>query len=73
MVNNTTAVRASAVSITGLLGLLFVGLKLGNVITWSWLWVLAPFWVPFALLLVFLVLGFVFAVIMYRLERRHGG
>lgn len=34
-----------------LLGLLFVGLRLGNVIDWSWLWVLAPFWGPLALLI----------------------
>lgn len=32
----------------GLLTLLFIGLKLGNVITWSWLWVLSPIWIPFA-------------------------
>ena len=32
-----------------LLGVLFVGLKLTNYITWSWLWVLAPFWISFLL------------------------
>lgn len=26
------------------LTLLFLGLKLGNVLQWSWLWVLSPFW-----------------------------
>lgn len=35
-----------------LLALLFIGLKLGGVIAWSWVWVLAPVWVYFALLLV---------------------
>lgn len=29
-----------------LLFLLFLGLKLGNVITWSWWWVFAPIWIP---------------------------
>jgi len=29
--------------------LLFIGLKLGNVIDWSWWWVFAPLWVPFAI------------------------
>jgi hypothetical protein len=47
-----------------LLGLLFIGLKLGGAITWSWWWVLAPFWVPLAigggLLLVILVLVYFF-------------
>jgi len=27
-----------------LLTVLFIGLKLGGVITWSWWWVLAPLW-----------------------------
>ncbi len=29
------------------LGLIFIVLKLLGVITWSWLWVLSPFWIPF--------------------------
>jgi hypothetical protein len=35
----------------GALLVLFVGLKLGHVIDWPWLWVLAPAWGPFALVL----------------------
>lgn len=31
------------------LGVMFVGLKLAGVITWSWWWVLAPFWIGAAL------------------------
>lgn len=39
----------------GLLTLLFIGLKLGNVITWSWWWVLAPLWgVPAIILSLFI-------------------
>lgn len=30
--------------------LMFIGLKLANVIGWSWWWVLAPAWVPFVLI-----------------------
>lgn len=29
--------------------LLFVGLKLGHVIEWSWWWVLSPLWIPLAI------------------------
>ncbi len=29
-----------------LLFLLFLGLKLGGLITWSWLWICSPFWLP---------------------------
>jgi len=32
-----------------LLLVLFVGLKLAGIIAWSWLWVLAPIWLGFAL------------------------
>ena len=28
------------------LAALFVGLKLAEIITWSWIWVLAPLWMP---------------------------
>lgn len=49
--------------IIGLLGVLFVALKLLGVIDWSWLWVTAPFWGGLAivalLLAVFFVLKFV--------------
>ena len=36
----------------GILGLIFITLKLTGYITWSWLWVLSPFWIPFAILAV---------------------
>lgn len=34
----------------------FIVLKLCGVITWSWLWVLAPLWIPIALVLVILLI-----------------
>lgn len=34
-----------------ILGLIFITLKLCNIITWSWWWVLAPLWGPFAIVL----------------------
>jgi hypothetical protein len=38
-----------------LLGLLFIGLKLGGVIAWSWVWVTAPLLIPFAIWLLLLI------------------
>ncbi len=32
--------------------LMFIGLKLGRVIDWSWWWVIAPFWAPLALAII---------------------
>ena len=31
------------------LALLFIGLRLTNVIAWPWIWVLAPLWLPVCL------------------------
>jgi len=42
-------IRYSGPGFLTLLGLLFIGLKLGGVITWSWWWVLFPIYGPFAL------------------------
>lgn len=41
----------SSVSILGLMGLMFIGLKLTGYISWSWWWVTAPFWGVLALIL----------------------
>jgi len=42
----------------GLLTILFIGLKLTGYIAWSWLWVLAPIWIPmaFAMVIILMVL-----------------
>jgi hypothetical protein len=46
---------SSGIGVCSLLGVLFVGLKLGGVITWSWWWVTLPFWGGLACLAVFLI------------------
>lgn len=40
------------IPILGLLGIAFIVLKLCGVINWSWLWVLAPFWGAFVVLVI---------------------
>jgi hypothetical protein len=47
------------VSFPMLLGLLFIGLKLAGIITWSWLWVLAPLWIGLAVGVVVLLLALI--------------
>ncbi len=37
------------------LGLLFIGLKLGAVINWSWWWVIAPIWMPISAFILYRV------------------
>lgn len=41
------------IGFASLLTLLFIGLKLGKVIDWSWLWVLSPTWISAAIVFVF--------------------
>lgn len=43
--------------LTGLLGIVFVTLKLTGTIDWSWWWVLSPFWGPVAIVLVIAILA----------------
>lgn len=44
--------NTGGVGFLGLLTLLFIGLKLTGHITWSWIWVLAPFWIPICIALI---------------------
>lgn len=53
-----TEKNSFSITIFELLGLDFLTLKLCNAIDWSWVWVLAPFWIPWVLaLLIFIFLG----------------
>lgn len=51
-----------------LLTIIFVVLKLVGVIAWSWIWVLAPLWISFALDIVFILV----AVIVVACHKRKG-
>lgn len=51
------------IGVLGLLGVAFVVLKLTGNITWSWLWVLAPFWIPLAIIAVLLLCVFLVSVL----------
>lgn len=54
------AKQSGGIGFSGLLTVLFVGLKLTDVIDWSWWWVLAPLWLPAAILLsVLAAMGFI--------------
>lgn len=50
----------------GLLGLLFIGLKLTGAIDWAWIWVLAPFWVAALLIVALVTFGFVYYIVTKR-------
>ena len=52
--NNNNA--SGGIGFCGLLTIVFIVLKLIGVIDWSWLWVLAPSWIPLAIVLIILLI-----------------
>jgi len=49
MTNHASAYASrNGISFPGLLCIVFIALKLTGYITWSWLWVLSPIWMPIA-------------------------
>lgn len=48
--------KESSISISTLLLVAFIILKLCNVIMWSWVWVLSPLWIPIAIAIVVAIL-----------------
>ena len=68
--SNSSSSGSSGLDIMAILGIVFIVLKLCGVITWSWWWVLAPFWIGFALAFVFVVL---FVIIYGFSAVRHNG
>lgn len=63
MENKSSNNGSSHYSVTGNflcnLTLLFMGLRFCDVIDWSWVWVMAPLWIPIVLLLLGFILGFI--------------
>ena len=60
---------SGGVGVAGLLGVLFIGLKLGHVIDWPWFWVLAPFWIPLGFVLVLLLFAGIVAGAVKALDK----
>jgi len=61
---NVSTSGSGGIGISGVLGVVFVVLKLVGVITWKWIWVLAPFWISISLAILFIMIAFVIAAIL---------
>lgn len=48
---------SGGIGVLGLLGIVFITLKLTGYISWSWWWVTLPFWGWIPATLVFLIIG----------------
>ena len=47
---------SNGIGFTGLLTIVFIILKLCNIITWSWWWVLSPLWISTILWVILVVI-----------------
>jgi hypothetical protein len=59
--SDKTKISVQIGSLPTLLTVAFIVLKLCNVISWSWWWVLSPLWIPMAIV----ILGLLFLFILY--------
>ena len=50
MSTQSSSTSSGGIGFFGLLTIVFIVLKLTQVINWSWLWVLSPLWLPLSLL-----------------------
>ena len=58
--SNNSSTRSGGIGFCGLLTIAFIVLKLLGKITWSWLWVLSPLWIVWAIcLIILLILGII--------------
>ena len=66
MENKNSSGVGGGVGFCGMLTIVFIVLKLVEVISWSWLWVLAPVWIPAAIgitaLIVYVIVSLVTAI-----------
>lgn len=53
---NSNKGASGGIGFCGLLAIVFIVLKLIGVIKWSWLWVLAPIWLPTAILILIVII-----------------
>jgi hypothetical protein len=58
--------NSGGIGFAGLLAIVFIVLKLMGKITWSWLWVLSPLWIP---AIIFLIVLMAIAIVALAVNR----
>ncbi len=61
MSNSNSVQSSGGIGFCGLLTIVFIVLKLTGYIAWGWTWVLAPMWIPLAIVLGIFAIVFVVA------------
>ena len=60
---SSSSSSSSSIGFSGLLTVLFVGLKLTGQITWPWLWVLSPLWISALIAIAILTIILIAAIV----------
>ena len=66
MADNKNVSTSGGIGFSGLLTVLFIGLKLGGVIDWRWIWVLSPLWIGFSAFIGIVILVLFFLALFKR-------
>ena len=71
MKNNESKGATGGIGFVGLLTIVFITLKLLGKITWSWVWVLSPTWIPIIICVAIIIIVFITDVISsHRRQKR---
>jgi len=64
--SNASASSARGLGLSSVLFVVFLILKLTNVIDWRWIWVFSPIWIAVALVALVIIVVVVFAIVFKR-------
>lgn len=56
--------KSGGISVMAVVGIVFITLKMVDKIDWPWVWVLAPFWIPFAIFFSVIGVMILFAIVV---------
>lgn len=71
--NDHGSQTSSGIGFFSLLTIVFIVLKLCNVIAWSWIWVLAPIWIPTAIIIIAILIYLICVMINTAIKNKKKG
>ena len=71
--NDHSNQTSSGIGFFSLLTIVFIVLKLCNVIAWSWVWVLAPIWIPTAIIIIAILIYLICVMINTAIKNKKKG
>jgi hypothetical protein len=61
--SSSSSSSSGGIGFSGLLTVLFIGLKLTGQITWPWIWVLSPIWISALIVIAILTILLIVAIV----------